>query len=308
MKEFRANFPQSVNLRAEQGDETPPVLEGYAAVFNKRTVIWGLFEEQIAPGAFARALSENQDVRALYNHDYNQVLGRTKSGSLDLAEDETGLFTRTRVVNTDIGIRVVELVRTGTVDGMSFAFTIKKAEWDFAEEDEDRFDLRTITEIGMLYDVGPVTYPAYEQTSVQLKKQAELVHSEARSRFDETRRVLVAVPDIDGLGIQLNYRSEENFPQTMIFDVKLEKMRELIRQDQGQEGEIDEEESTSTSAADEEGGTEEDTGAQEEAQSDATEGELEQPAGGGDGPVRLNPTSALERLRTVRERRQKPTE
>ncbi len=87
MKVERRVVTQPVEVRA-MGDT--PMLSGYAAVFNTDTVIAGMFRERIAPGAFTAAVRED-DVRALFNHDPNCVLGRTTAGTLSLSEDQTGL-------------------------------------------------------------------------------------------------------------------------------------------------------------------------------------------------------------------------
>ena len=71
-------------------DEEEPKITGYAALFNTWTDIGGWFRESIRPGAFAKTVKEN-DIRALWNHDANYVLGRNKAGSLKLREDSTGL-------------------------------------------------------------------------------------------------------------------------------------------------------------------------------------------------------------------------
>ena len=89
------------NLFTRDGTESQSkVISGYAAVFNSRTSIGDFFDEVIAPGAFARTLSENSDVRALFNHNWDNVLGRTKNGTLKLEEDERGLKFEVELPNT----------------------------------------------------------------------------------------------------------------------------------------------------------------------------------------------------------------
>lgn len=187
--ELRTNPAIQITSRSKEGVE---YLDGYAAVFNERTVIW-YFEELIAPGAFERALGEKQDVRTLFNHDANYPLARTKNDSLILREDSKGLWTESKLSKNATSDSVADYVRTGLVSGMSFAFTVKRQEWIFQENGSDQMDQRVITEIGTLYDVGPVTYPAYEQTSIKMRKEAKSLHEEARSRWD-TRRSVFQVP------------------------------------------------------------------------------------------------------------------
>ena len=196
--EIRSNL-LSVAARAADGTSAKSdVIEGYAAVFNEPTVIWD-FEEVIAPGAFKRALSENQDVRALFNHDSNYPLARTKNGTLVMREDARGLWTESRVSSNPTSDSVVDYIRTGLVTGMSFAFTVRKNEWVFQPPGSEVMDKRIITEVGILYDIGPVTYPAYDQTSVKMRAESKKLHDEARSRWESRRssfQVPVGVEDI----------------------------------------------------------------------------------------------------------------
>lgn len=182
--ELRTNPDLSIKARDASADKAD-YLDGYAAVFNKRTRIWWFWEE-MAEGAFTRALSENQDVRTLFNHDPNYPLARTKNGTLVLRQDSNGLWTESKLSKNPTSDSILDHVRTGLVSGMSFAFTVKRQEWVFDDEDPDN-DLRIITEIGVLYDVGPVTYPAYEQTSVKVREAAKKLHDEARSRWNDKR-------------------------------------------------------------------------------------------------------------------------
>lgn len=189
MIERRDISPKDLALRSE---DAGAIIEGYAAVFNVRTVIWD-FEESIAPGAFTRSIASGFNTRALFNHDPNYVLGCIKNGMLSLREDATGLWTETIPPKSPIAESIVENVRRGDVTGMSFAFTVRKDEWIFADS-ADRMDQRVITEVGILYDVGPVTYPAYEQTSVKVKNEAKKIHEEARSRWEQRRKSTIVVP------------------------------------------------------------------------------------------------------------------
>lgn len=142
------------------------VIEGIAAVVNSDTDL-GLFTERIAPGAFDDVLQD--DVVALFNHDPNFPLARTTandSGKLELFLNKRGdLGYRFTAPNTSIGRDMIENIRTGVIAKSSFAFTIDKEEWSSTRDDGNP-DVRTITKIKRLYDVAPVTYPAYNSTSV----------------------------------------------------------------------------------------------------------------------------------------------
>src|ERR1700722_602265 len=96
---------------------------GYAAVFNSLSQDLGGFKERILPGAFARCL-RSADVLCLFNHDPNQVLGRSTAGTLTLKEDAAGLYFECSLPNTSVGRDCSEMVARGDVRGCSFAFGI----------------------------------------------------------------------------------------------------------------------------------------------------------------------------------------
>lgn len=150
-------------LRAE-GDAAAPKLTGYAAVFDTLSVVlYQMFREKIARGAFASTLGD--DIRALWNHDTNVPLGRTKAGTLRLAEDAHGLRVEIDPPDTQAGRDAVESIRRGDVDQMSFGFDVLGDEWD---QGEDGQLIRTLTKI-KLYEVSPVVFPAYPQTTVSAR-------------------------------------------------------------------------------------------------------------------------------------------
>lgn len=144
-------------------------IEGYAALFNKRTEIWPGFFEEIAPGAFKNAIGKS-DVRALFNHDQNRILARTSSGTLQIGEDEKGLWYRFEMPDTTEGNDLLTMIKRGDINQSSFAFTVKVSEW---HEENGNDTLRRITEVEELFDVSPVTYPAYQDTTVSARKKAE---------------------------------------------------------------------------------------------------------------------------------------
>lgn len=145
-----------VETRASDDKRT---LTGYAAVFDSPTDIGGYWTETIARGAFSRTLSG--DIRALVDHDPGRVIGRTKSGTLRLEEDEKGLRIDVDVPNTTDGNDLWELVTRGDVSGMSFGFKVTKQEWDYNTEPAKR----TIKEVE-LFEVSAVAFPAYDDTSI----------------------------------------------------------------------------------------------------------------------------------------------
>lgn len=143
-------------FRIYQTENEPLKIIGYAARFNELSdEMWGM-REKIAPGAFTEAIGKS-DVRALWNHDPNYVLGRTKNGTLQIREDEQGLFYEVTPPDAQWARDLVESIKRGDVDQSSFAFTVDVEQWD----ESNNPVIRTIVKVRELYDVSPVTYPAY---------------------------------------------------------------------------------------------------------------------------------------------------
>jgi HK97 family phage prohead protease len=156
-------------------------ISGYAAVYNRETVIAGLFRERIAPGAFASALDGTDDVRALFNHDPSLLLGRTKSGTLTLTDDKVGLrYSIVLDPDDPDSQRVHAKIKRGDVDGSSFGFSVASdddMEWDDAPTRKGLLPLVTLRKV-TTYDVSPVTFPAYPQTSVSARSRGEALRAD----------------------------------------------------------------------------------------------------------------------------------
>lgn len=166
-------------LRVEgRGDAKKPVIYGHAAVFNQLSEDLGGFREQIAPGAFASAVKED-DVRALFNHDPNFVLGRSKSGTLRLSEDNTGLAIEIDTPDTQIARDLMVSMERGDITQMSFGFRVMPDGSNWGQS-SDGSVIRTLTNV-RLYDVSPVTYPAYPQTDVAMRSLDVFRKAEERS-------------------------------------------------------------------------------------------------------------------------------
>lgn len=159
-------------------EEDGNILSGYAAVFNKFSEDLGGFREKIDPGAFRSAL-KSSDTRALFNHNPNFVLGRSKSGTLDLKEDKTGLFFEVPLPDTSFARDLKESCERGDIDQCSFGFTIETEEWT---EKKDGSMERTIVKVRDLLDVSIVTYPAYPDTSAAIRGLTEF----KEARGDDT--------------------------------------------------------------------------------------------------------------------------
>jgi len=145
-----------------RGDATKPTITGHAAVFDQLSADLGGFRERIAPGTFRRAIRDGHDVRALFHHNPDRVLGRSASRTLKLAEDSVGLAVEIQPPKSEAAL--LELMRRGDVSQMSFGFIARGEEW----EERDEYDLWTVTDVD-LFDVCLVTYPAYPQTDAAVR-------------------------------------------------------------------------------------------------------------------------------------------
>ena len=164
-------------------------VEGYAAIFNSTTTIGGWFDEMIEPGAFTEAL-QTSDIRALFNHDPNYILARSTAGTLEVTEDDKGLFYRFEVPNTNFGNDFLEMLRRGDVSQSSFAFTVAKQRWEEEKMGEESKYKRVIEKVDQIYDVSPVTYPAYPETSVSSRSKIQELQKPILNKVDALEREL----------------------------------------------------------------------------------------------------------------------
>jgi HK97 family phage prohead protease len=151
----------------------PPSIVGYAARFyipgepGTEYVEPGGVVERIAKGAFNAALRRPDDVRALFNHNPDAILGRTTAGTLKLWADNTGLGYRVTLPDNELGRSVAAAVGRGDISGASFSFTPLKHEWTT----EGARRIRWVQDL-QLYDISVVTYPAYVGTSASVQRSA----------------------------------------------------------------------------------------------------------------------------------------
>lgn len=162
-------FPNQKPVTVETREDGTKTISGYAAVYHRsedagtQYQLMDSYYERIKPGAFDRALAEKQDVRALFNHDANHVLGRTTSGTCRLSCDSVGLRYEVDLPNTQVARDLAESVSRGDVSGSSFAFSVDK-EGQQIERAKDGMTYRNIVDAD-LFDVSVVTYPAYESAT-----------------------------------------------------------------------------------------------------------------------------------------------
>lgn len=163
-------------------------IEGYFAVFNSEYQLWEGASEVIKPGAFTGSISG--DVRALINHDTSMVLGRTKSGTLTLWQDERGLWGSVRINRDDVdAMSLYARVQRGDVDQCSFGFAIKRETFVDLGGGNCRWE---IEEVDPLYEVSVCTFPAYEATSVSARQKdlAEIQKRRAEAWREEMTKKL----------------------------------------------------------------------------------------------------------------------
>jgi len=158
----------TAELRAMMGDMTmgtPPLIEGYAAVFNQPSLIlYSAFREIIMPGAFAESLA-NDDIRSLWNHNPDLVMGRVSNGTLRMLEDDYGLHIENNPPDTCAGRDAVTSIGRKDVNQMSFMFDALVDDWS---QDDTGQIVRSLYKV-KLYEVSPVTFPAYPQTVVGVR-------------------------------------------------------------------------------------------------------------------------------------------
>lgn len=186
---------RTMTFRAAEGAGDKMTVEGYAAVFNQRALIWESdysgwkYYEEIAPGAFDGAKMD--DVILRYNHsDAALLLARTTNGTLRLTTDDVGLKISADIAPTTMGRDVYELIKRGDISQMSFGFTTASDEEDWNKDTKE--ETRRILQVDTVIDVAPVDFPAYDGTSITVRSSAyihELAEAEKR-RFRRKQLIL----------------------------------------------------------------------------------------------------------------------
>ena len=182
----------NIETRTEKREDGTTTITGHAAVFNQLSSDLGGFREVIAPNAFENVLTD--DVRALVNHDPNLLLARTTSGTLNLEQTDEGLQYSFDVPDTTYGRDLIVSMERKDITQSSFAFTIESDTWESTADGE----IRTINKVKKLYDVSPVTYPAYPSADdLTLAKRSLAIHKEKeenkKQEKDLVQRSLVAL-------------------------------------------------------------------------------------------------------------------
>jgi uncharacterized protein len=181
---FERRTWRQVEFRVSAENE-PANICGYAAVFDSESEdmgYWTELREEIDPHAFDSVLASNPDVRALFNHDANLVLGRTTSGTLRLSVDARGLKYEIDPPDTQLARDLMVSMRRKDITGSSFGFVCKRDQWT---DNPDGSITRRILEFDQLYDVSPVTYPAYPASSSEARSLPASMPAELRRKLEK---------------------------------------------------------------------------------------------------------------------------
>ncbi|WP_278933577.1 HK97 family phage prohead protease [Megamonas funiformis] len=179
---------------ANNDDENKQLVEGYAAVFNQRALIWESewsgwkYMEVIDSNAFNGA--DMSDTVFKYNHgDVAMILARASNNTLTMNTDDKGLRISADIIDTNNGTDVYKLIKRGDLNKMSFAFTVKSERTEV--DKENKIYTRTITAFDKIYDVAVVDFPAYDGTSIQARSKEYFVDLEKDLQEKQRRKKLL---------------------------------------------------------------------------------------------------------------------
>ena len=179
---------------ANNDDENKQLVEGYAAVFNQRALIWESewsgwkYMEVIDRNAFNGA--DMSDTVFKYNHgDVAMILARVSNNTLTMNTDDKGLRISADIIDTNNGTDVYKLIKRGDLNKMSFAFTVKSERTEV--DKENKIYTRTITAFDKIYDVAVVDFPAYDGTSIQARSKEYFVDLEKDLQEKQRRKKLL---------------------------------------------------------------------------------------------------------------------
>lgn len=178
----------NIETRVDSTEDGRDLVVGHASVYDSRSNNLGGFYEFIERGAFTEELIANSDVRALINHDPNLILARNTSGTLNLTADERGLKYEFEMPETSYGKDLSISMKRGDITQSSFAFTVAEDDWS---TDDEGNNIRTIKKIDRLYDVSPVTYPAYNMAESDLVVAKRGLKEYQESLVEETKEEII---------------------------------------------------------------------------------------------------------------------
>lgn len=160
-------------LEVRQSEEDAiPQITGYGIVYGQEVRIWDDLYEIIHPGAAARVLATNPDIRSAFNHSRDKILGRTKSGTLVLTEDTHGVAYTVTPPDAQWARDLMASISRGDIDGSSFTFGVNPQDEKITKREDGTY-LREIFKFSVIGEMGPVSYPAYEGTSANVRSLQE---------------------------------------------------------------------------------------------------------------------------------------
>jgi uncharacterized protein len=177
MKEYEVRTVHTDELRAIEGDE--PVVSGRAIVYDSWSEDMGGWREIINPGA----VELEDDLRVLFDHDTSMVIGRTKAGTAHANDDGMGVVMRATPPNTTWAKDMLESMRRGDIDQMSFRMLV--LDDDYTYDSQADIVRRTINR-ALVSELSVVSMPAYAETAAT-----------TRSRIQEVREAEIPVPEAD---------------------------------------------------------------------------------------------------------------
>lgn len=183
------------NIEIRDDGESGRIITGYPIVFNKPSENLGGFIEYVDPGALKNVSMDN--VYLIYGHEFNNVLARKDAGTLELSIDKTGLLFKATLPNTTLANDVLENIRVGNIQGMSFGFTVSDENWEYGKNDDP--DIRHVKQIDELYEITLTPIPAYKDTTVAIAKR-DAMHKQMslRSRFQMDLELARAKENMNG--------------------------------------------------------------------------------------------------------------
>lgn len=154
-------------IEIREDDDGAPVIEGYFVVFDSKYELWPGATESIARGAFDDSIGD--DVRSLYNHNVDIVLGRTAAGTMELKQDSYGLWGRVKINPNDTdAMNAYHRIKRGDISGCSFGFNIAEQETEYRDDGTVHW---TIKKVSPLYELSPCTFPAYQDTTISARRR-----------------------------------------------------------------------------------------------------------------------------------------
>ena len=193
--EMRTIPAEGLEIRAEQ-DGKEKKISGYGIVYDRETKLWGDMYEIIRPGAATKVLAAKPDIKCALNHNRSFLFGRTKSGTASITEDKKGVRYEAIPPDAQWARDAMASIERGDIDGSSFTFAVEP-EHEKITKRKDGTYLREITELSRIGEMGPVTDPAYADTTAEARAKAEYESLTARLRTQdeadeiaETKRTL----------------------------------------------------------------------------------------------------------------------